>query len=56
MSDAVDYFRAHAVEAVRKARRMAHGRMRNKQRIVARVYHQLAKTAAGSFSVRSVRN
>jgi hypothetical protein len=47
MSDALDYFRSHAVEAVRKARRMAHGRMRNKQRIVARVYHQLAKAAYG---------
>jgi hypothetical protein len=56
MSDAADYFRMHAVEAVRKARRMAHGRMRNKQRVVARIYRQLAKAAAISFSVRSVRN
>jgi hypothetical protein len=55
MSDA-DYFRSHAIEALRKARRMAQGRVRNKQRIVARVYHQLAKAAAGSFSMRSVRN
>jgi hypothetical protein len=55
MSDA-DYFRFHAIEAVRKARRMAQGHVRNKQRIVARVYHQLAKAAAGSFSIRSVRN
>jgi hypothetical protein len=49
MSDAVDYFRSHAVEAARKARRMEHGRMRNKQRIVARVYRLLAR-AGGIFS------
>ena len=46
MSDAFDYFQAHAVEAVRKARRLPLGRMKQKQRTVARVYHLLAKEAA----------
>ena len=46
MSDACDYFQAHAVEAVRKARRLPFGRMKQKQRTVARVYHLLAKEAA----------
>jgi hypothetical protein len=46
MSDAHHYFQAHAVEAVRKARAMRFGRMKQKQRMVARVYHLLAKEAA----------
>jgi hypothetical protein len=46
MSDAYDYFQAHAVEAVRKARRLPSGRTKQKQRTVARVYHLLAKEAA----------
>jgi hypothetical protein len=46
MSDAADYFLAHARSAVRKARRMERGAWRNRQRLVARVYHLLAKEAA----------
>jgi hypothetical protein len=46
MSDAYDYFQAHAVEAIRKARRLPSGRVKQKQRTVARVYHLLAKEAA----------
>lgn len=47
MSNAVDYFRLHAVEAALKARRMGPGRLRNKQRVVARVCHLLARAADG---------
>ncbi len=46
MSDAYDYFQAHAVEATRKARDLPPGRAKQKQRTVARVYHLLAKEAA----------
>ena len=47
MSDATHYFMAHARSATLKARRMPRGsRTRNRQRIVARVYHLLAKEAA----------
>jgi hypothetical protein len=46
MSDACDYFQAHAVEAARKARRLPFGRMKQKQRTVARIYHLLAREAA----------
>ena len=46
MSDAYDYFRAHAVAAVQKARALPCGRDKIKQREVARVYHLLAKEAA----------
>ena len=46
MSDSYHYFLAHAREAVGKARRMAPGRVKMKQRTVARVYHLLAKEAA----------
>jgi hypothetical protein len=46
MSDAYDYFQAHAIEAVRKARSLPFGDMKRKQRTVARVYHLLAKMAA----------
>jgi hypothetical protein len=46
MSDAFDYFKAHAVAALRKARVMPFGARKLKQRTVARVYHLLAKEAA----------
>lgn len=46
MSDAYDYFQAHAIEATLKARKLPRGRIRDKQRTVARVYHLLAKEAA----------
>jgi len=46
MSDAYDYFRAHAVAAVHRARALPFGRDKSKQRVVARVYHLLAKEAA----------
>lgn len=46
MSDAYDYFRAHAIAAALKARRLPRGRIRDKQRTVARVYHLLAKKSA----------
>ncbi|MBV9561200.1 MAG: hypothetical protein JOY90_12205 [Bradyrhizobium sp.] len=46
MSDAYDYFKAHAVAAVRRARSLPFGRLKYKQRTVARVYHLLAKEAA----------
>jgi hypothetical protein len=46
MSDAHDYFKAHAVAAVRKARALPFGRLKHKQRTVARVYHLLARDAA----------
>lgn len=46
MSDAHHYFQAHAVEAVRKARALPAGQAKYKQRVVARIYHLLAKEAA----------
>ncbi|MBH5400358.1 hypothetical protein HZZ13_21530 [Bradyrhizobium sp. CNPSo 4010] len=46
MSDAYDYFRAHAIAAVRKARALPPGRTKQKQRAVARVYHLLSREAA----------
>ncbi|QUS39457.1 hypothetical protein RPMA_11895 [Tardiphaga alba] len=46
MSDAYDYFLSHAIEATRKARSLPRGRIRDKQRTVARVYHLLAREAA----------
>ena len=46
MSDSHHYFLAHAREAVLKARRLPQGRAKTKQRVVARVYHLLAKEAA----------
>ena len=52
MSDAYDYFRAHAVAAALKARRLPRGRIRDKQRTVARMYHLLAKEAAGDCNVQ----
>jgi hypothetical protein len=46
MSDAYDYFRAHAIASILKARALPPGRPKLKQRIVARVYHLLSKEAA----------
>ncbi|KYG24170.1 hypothetical protein SE92_31175 [Bradyrhizobium sp. AT1] len=46
MSDAYDYFRAHAIAAVRRARALPPGRTKQKQRTVARVYHLLSREAA----------
>jgi hypothetical protein len=46
MSDAADYFLAHARAAVRNARQMERGVWRDRQRRVAQVYHLLAKQAA----------
>ena len=46
MSDAYDYFREHAIAAVRKARGLPPGRTKQKQRTVARIYHLLSKEAA----------
>lgn len=46
MSGAYDYFREHAVAAVRKARTLPRGRTKQKQRTVARVYHLLSREAA----------
>ena len=45
MSDAHHYFVAHAVRAALKARQMPRGRVQKKQRVVARIYHLLAKEA-----------
>jgi hypothetical protein len=46
MSDSHYYFLAHARQAVVKARQLPKGRIKAKQRVVARVYHLLAKEAA----------
>jgi hypothetical protein len=46
MSDAQDYFRAHAITALQKARSLPFGKLKRKQRTVARIYHLLAKEAA----------
>ena len=46
MSDAFDYFRAHAVRALCKARAMPRGRMKHLQTVVARIYHLPTKEAA----------
>lgn len=46
MSDAFHYFRAHAVRAICKARRMRRGRIRNLQSLIGRIYHLLTKEAA----------
>lgn len=56
MSDAHHYFPAHAVEAVRKARATPLGRMKQKQRVVARVYHLLAKEAAFSSNIHHLND
>ncbi|WP_314947649.1 hypothetical protein [Bradyrhizobium cosmicum] len=46
MSDAYDYFREHAITAIRRARALPAGRSKQKQRTVARVYHLLSREAA----------
>ncbi|MCK1723636.1 hypothetical protein [Bradyrhizobium sp. 141] len=46
MSDAFDYFRAHAVRALCKARAMPRGRTKHLQTVVARIYHLLTKESA----------
>ena len=46
MSDAYHYFLAHAVRASLKARKMPLGRVKKRQRVVAKVFHLLAKEAA----------
>lgn len=46
MSDSHHYFLAHAREAIVKARQLPTGRVKARQRVVARVYHLLAKEAA----------
>lgn len=46
MSDAFHYFRAHAVRAICKARKMPIGRMRHLQALAGRIYHLLTKEAA----------
>src|SRR3569833_3196513 len=45
-SDAYDYFREHAIAALRKARALPPGWTKQKQRTVARVYHLLSREAA----------
>src|SRR5690349_20031024 len=45
MSDAYDYFKAHAIAATQKARALPFGRDKQKQRVVARAYHLLAREA-----------
>ncbi|MCA1364259.1 hypothetical protein I6F14_34045 [Bradyrhizobium sp. IC3069] len=52
MSDAYDYFRAHAIAAVRKARALPPGRTKQKQRTVARVHHLLSREAALAPNIR----
>lgn len=52
MSDAYDYFRAHAIAAVRKARALPPGRTKQKQRTVARVYYLLSREAALAPNIR----
>ena len=56
MSDACDYFRAHAITAVRKARALPPGRSKQKQRTVARVYHLLSREAALAPSIRHLND
>ena len=54
MSDSHHYFLAHAREAIGKARRMPPGRVKKRQRTVARVYHLLAKEAAYVSNVHHI--
>lgn len=52
MSDILHYFMAHARRATLKARRMQRGTLsRSRQRVIARVYHLLAKEAAYTSNV-----
>jgi hypothetical protein len=46
MSDAFDYFRAHAVRALCKARTMPLGSMRHLQLVAGRIYNLLKKESA----------
>ncbi|SFJ60484.1 hypothetical protein [Bradyrhizobium sp. Gha] len=46
MSDAFDYFRAYAVQALCKARSMPRGRMKHLQVVAGRIYNLLKKEAA----------
>jgi hypothetical protein len=55
MTDTYDYFLAHAREAIVKARSLPVGQQKSKQRVVARVYHILAK-ANGSRRARPMRH
>jgi hypothetical protein len=55
MSDITDYFLAHARSATLKARRMKRGTVRrSRQRMVARVYHLLAKESAYGPNVQYI--
>jgi hypothetical protein len=54
MSDAYDYFRAHAVTALEKARSLPFGKWKRKQRTVARIYHLLAKEAAYALNIHQL--
>jgi hypothetical protein len=54
MSDVYDYFRAHAVTALEKARSLPFGKLKRKQRTVARIYHLLAKEAAYAPNARQL--
>ena len=46
MSDAFNYFRAHAVRALCKARAMPRGKMKRLQMSAGRIYHLLTKESA----------
>lgn len=46
MSDAFDYFRAYAAQALCKARSMPRGRMKHLQLVAGRIYNLLKKEAA----------
>ena len=46
MFDSHHYFLAHVREAILRARRLPQGRKKAKQRVLARVYHLLAKEAS----------
>jgi hypothetical protein len=54
MSDAHDYFMSHAIAAAQKARAMPSSHLKRKQRIVARVYHLLAKESAYASNVHHI--
>jgi hypothetical protein len=54
MSDAYDYFKAHAITATQKARALPFGRDKQRQRVVARVYHLLAREAAFAPNVHHI--
>ena len=57
MSDITHYFMAHAHAAVRKTRGMKRGTpIRNRQRVVARVYHRLAKESAHASNVQHLND